>query len=186
LVDGFLAGAGVVSLVVARAEAADQGDQGEGRGKDRGLEPDGNVHGWILPSWAALPRAIRLHFLLAVATPACKSRAVARLQPDPISSIVATSGLTIDTWDGEGSEVDIMGRVTIRFAGVEQKASFHLKLGPMDQLRPPEREFRGGDEVEVLMTDCIGKPDDVDLVFPDGATAYEVSREFYSVIVSPS
>ena len=78
-----------------------------------------------------------------------------------------------------------MRRVKIRFLDIEGKTTFYLKLGPMDQLRPPEREFAGGDEVEVLMTDCPGKSEEADLVFPDGAIAYEVPRGFFSIIGSP-
>ena len=79
-----------------------------------------------------------------------------------------------------------MRRVKIRFVDIEGSTTFYLKLGPMDQVRPPERVFMGGDEVEVLMTDCPGEPDEVDLVFPDGAIAYEVPRDFFSIIGSPN
>ena len=73
-------------------------------------------------------------------------------------------------------------RVLIRFAGESDDAWHYLKLGPLDQLDPPVREFRGGDEIIVLIDDTQDKPDCVDITFDDGAFAIEVPKEFFVVM----
>ena len=70
----------------------------------------------------------------------------------------------------------------IRFAG-EKGETFHcLKLGPIHDPNPPEREFQGGDEIAVQFKPTPGKSDCVDLTFEDGQFAIEVPREFFEIV----
>ena len=75
-----------------------------------------------------------------------------------------------------------MNRVSIRFNGDFDHHWYFIKLGPMDNPLPPERTFRGGDEVDVVLLERNEPPDAVDLAFPDGTKAYEVPREFFTVL----
>ncbi len=75
-----------------------------------------------------------------------------------------------------------MKRAVIRFVGNPDTAYYFLKLGPMDNPNPPEREFRGGDEVTVVIKPTPGKSDCVDLTFEDGQFAIEVSCDFFSEV----
>jgi hypothetical protein len=72
--------------------------------------------------------------------------------------------------------------VKIRFVGHGEACCYFLKLGPMEEIHPREREFRGGDEVEVILTQRPEKPDAVDITFVDGDYAFEVPTEFFIVL----
>lgn len=74
-------------------------------------------------------------------------------------------------------------RTRIRFISDSEGETYYvLKLGPMADLNPLEREFAGGDEIVVKLTATIGKPECVDITFDDGQIAFEVSREYFEVI----
>jgi hypothetical protein len=73
-----------------------------------------------------------------------------------------------------------MSRVSIRFSG-DVDHMYFIKLGPMDDASPPERTFRGGDEVDVVLFERNDRPGVVDLTFADGVAAYEVPREFFTI-----
>jgi hypothetical protein len=73
-----------------------------------------------------------------------------------------------------------MKRVSIRFNG-DVKHLYFIKLGSMDDPSPPERTFRGGDHVDVVLFERKDKPEAADLTFPDGVAAYEVPREFFTI-----
>ncbi len=70
----------------------------------------------------------------------------------------------------------------IRFVDEPGEACHYLKLGPMDNPTPPEREFQGGEVVSVQMRPTDGKPDCVDMMFDDGEFAIEVPRDFFVVV----
>ncbi len=74
-----------------------------------------------------------------------------------------------------------MARLKIRFNG-DSGSWYFIKLGPISELAPKEREFQGGVEAEVVLFECAGKPDVVDMTFEDGEQALEVPREFFSVV----
>jgi|GEM_PF-3826883 len=76
-----------------------------------------------------------------------------------------------------------MGRMAlIRFVGKRLRQCYFLKLGPTDAEKPPEREFRGGDEIRVQIQPNSVSEDCVDLTFEDGQFAIEVSREFFEIV----
>jgi hypothetical protein len=75
-----------------------------------------------------------------------------------------------------------MRRVAIRFNGDGDDSSYWIKLGPIENPSPPEREFRGGDRFEVILVEREDKPDVVDLTFSDGVAAYEVPRDFFTIL----
>ncbi|RDJ35174.1 MAG: hypothetical protein DWQ19_10140 [Crenarchaeota archaeon] len=68
---------------------------------------------------------------------------------------------------------------TIRFVGKQEEMGYYLKLGSMDAHDPPEREFKGGDEVKVEIQLNDINSDCVDLTFEDGQIAIEVPKEFF-------
>lgn len=70
----------------------------------------------------------------------------------------------------------------IRFAGKKGDAFHYLKLGPINDPNPPEREFQGGDEITVQIQPTPGKSDCVDLTFEDGQFAIEVPKEFFEIV----
>jgi hypothetical protein len=72
-------------------------------------------------------------------------------------------------------------KVKIRFAGTRDDYYF-ITLGPIEEIEPREREFRGGHIVEVVLTERPGKPDAVDLTFADGEYAIEVPKEYFVVL----
>jgi hypothetical protein len=72
--------------------------------------------------------------------------------------------------------------VTIKFVGDRKTRCYFLKLGPMEEMHPREREFRGGDEVAVILTQRPEKPDAVDITFADGDYALEVPTEFFIIL----
>ncbi len=72
--------------------------------------------------------------------------------------------------------------VTIRFVSDSKRNCYFLKLGPMEELSPLEREFRGGDQVVVRLTRRPEKPDRADITFADGEYALEVPTEFFHVL----
>ncbi len=75
-----------------------------------------------------------------------------------------------------------MKKAIIRFVG-EPGAAYHfLKLGPVDNPDPPEREFQGRDEVIVRIQSTAGKEDCVDLTFEDGQFAIEVPCDFFVIV----
>ncbi len=75
-----------------------------------------------------------------------------------------------------------MNRVSISSNGDFDHHWYFIKLGPMDNPSPHERTFRGGDEVHVVLFERNEPPGAVDLAFTDGTTAYEVPREFFTVL----
>jgi hypothetical protein len=71
--------------------------------------------------------------------------------------------------------------VHIRFVGEPGTTSYFLKLGPMNASNPPERQFKGGDEMIVQLEDTPGTTDCVDITFEDGAFALEVPSEMFII-----
>jgi hypothetical protein len=75
-----------------------------------------------------------------------------------------------------------MKKALIRLVG-ERGAAYHfLKLGPVGDPHPPEREFQGGDEVIVRIQATAGTDDCVDLMFEDGQFAIEVPCDFFVIV----
>ena len=75
-----------------------------------------------------------------------------------------------------------MQHAVIRFVG-EQGAAYHyLKLGPLGNANPPERQFQGGEEAAVQIQPTAGKSDCVDLTFEDGQIALEVPCDFFVIV----
>jgi hypothetical protein len=75
-----------------------------------------------------------------------------------------------------------VNRVSIRFNG-DSEHWYFIKLGAMDDPSPPERTFRGGDEVSVLLLEHRDEPGVVDLTFPEGIAAYQVPRVLHHHVV---
>lgn len=72
--------------------------------------------------------------------------------------------------------------VLIRFIGERGRAHHFLKLGPVEVWNPPEREFRGGDEISVQIQPNALNPDCVDLIIEDGQCAIEVPKDFFVIV----
>jgi hypothetical protein len=80
------------------------------------------------------------------------------------------------------AEEAVMTHAVIRFVGEPGEAYYYLKLGPMDNPNPPEREFQGGDEINVQIQPTAGKLNCVDLTFEDEQVAIEVPRDFFVIV----
>jgi hypothetical protein len=72
-------------------------------------------------------------------------------------------------------------RVLIRFHGTNE-AWYGVTPGPFGTLEPDEREFHGGDEVWVRLSETPDRPGCVDLEFDDGEIALEYPAENLTII----
>lgn len=70
----------------------------------------------------------------------------------------------------------------IKFIGKDHNQYYLLKLGPMEDPNPSEREFIGGDIIIAQVIPTEGKNNCSDLYFEDDTFALEVPNNFFEIL----